>query len=148
MVQKKVLNKKNLYNLFLGFLTKKGKKTSAKFILETGLSLSCKQLSMDSPNLFLTIFKKLNTFVEVKKIKIKKRVHLVPFPLSIKRRIYLVIKWLLFATKINKNKVSTSIKLANELIGLLTTTSSTSLSMKLSNNKNAVLSRSNSHFRW
>ena len=71
-----------------------------------------------------------NTFVEVKKIRIKRSTHIVPFPITFKRKSYLIIKWLIEAIKEDTRKISTSEKLSSELINVLKKSSSKALQKK------------------
>jgi small subunit ribosomal protein S7 len=150
MVQKKVIKFKtlSLYDKFIGFLIKKGKKTIAKRILEDTFYLLSKRMKTAKNIIFLRLFLKLNTFVEIKKVQIRKRSFFVPFSITLKRRSYLVIKWLLQSVKEKKEKVSISQKLAEEIFEVLTKTKSKTSSLKKFNNNQAFLNRSNYHFRW
>lgn len=152
MEQKKKINtkisKSLLYNKFLGFLTKKGKKTVAKFLLEKVFLLLEKKIKLCKHRIFLTIFLKLNTFVETKKIKIRNRSYIVPFSLSLKRRSYLVIKWLLKVVAENKEKISIAEKIFKEIFEVFTNPKAKSLNYKKINNTQAFLNRSNFHYRW
>jgi ribosomal protein S7 len=65
--------------------------------------------------LILKIFLKLNSFVEVKRVRVKRSSHLVPFSIRLKRRSYLIIKWLMQAVKEDTRKVSMSEKLFVEI---------------------------------
>ena len=47
------------------------------------------------------IFSNLNCFLEVKKIKIRKTIHVVPFPLTSQRQDFLKIKWIIDSAKEN-----------------------------------------------
>jgi ribosomal protein S7 len=149
MEQKRTVSKDfNLYDKFLGFLIKKGNKNVAKSILEKALIKLSKKLRISKNIIFLRIFFKLNTFVEVRKIKIRNRSYFVPFSLSVKRRAYLVIKWLLLAVKENKAKISMSEKLYLEIDSILTKQNCKTKSFKIFNNNQAFLNRANSHYRW
>lgn len=150
MGQKKVtkIRPTNLYNKFLGFLVKQGNKIAAKTILEKALFIVSKKLKKSSNVIFLRLFLKLNTYVETKKVKVRNRSYIVPFALSLKRRSYLVIKWILKIVKENKEKINFSSKLAFEILQVLTTLKSKTIYLKKLNNNQAFLNRSNSHFRW
>jgi ribosomal protein S7 len=150
MEQKKAIKIKtyNLYNKFLGFLIKKGNKVSAKILLERALFSVSKKLNKSVNYIFLKLFLRLNTYVESKKVKIRNRSYIVPFSLSLKRRSYLAIKWLLKVVKSNKEKISFSNKLAFEILQVLINSKSKTLVFKKTNNNEAFLNRSNSHFRW
>lgn len=137
-----------LYNIFLGFLTKKGNKTVARKILTETFFIVSNSIKLPLYLIFLKIFKSLNTFIEVKKIKSRKNLHIVPFPISFKRKLYLIVKMLMDSVKKNKNKISFSKKLSLEIINLLKKNKTKSLELKKTNLKLAVLNRSKIHFRW
>jgi len=94
------------------------------------------------------LFSKLNSFVEVKKIRVRRGFHLVPFPISHKRSTYLIIKWLIQAIKEDKRKISFSDKLFSEINQTISSSSSKSLEIKTSNISQVLSNRSNIHFRW
>lgn len=149
-MQKKILTaNNNLYHKLLGVLTKKGNKTAAKKIIDnTFLKLSAKT-NKSLQKLFLQIFIKLNSFVEVKNVRVRRSSHMVPFSINLKRRSYLILKWLTSAIKEeNSQQVSFDEKLYSELESLLNNTQSKALKKKKQNTANAVKNRSNLHFRW
>lgn len=150
MEQKKIskIKKKSLYDKLLGFLIKKGKKTTAKNVLENVLSSVSKTIKIPKNLILLHLFIKLNTFVETKSVKIRNRSFIVPFSLSLKRRSFLIIKWLLKSASENKENISLSKKLITEITNLLTKQKSKTLSLKKVNNNQAFSNRSNFHFRW
>lgn len=139
---------KTIYENFLGSLTKKGNKTSAKRILDSAFLKVSRQLNIPSHIVLTKVFLLLNTFVEVKKIRIKRSTHIVPFPITFKRKSYLIIKWLMEATREDTRKVSTSEKLSTELINVLKKSSSKALLKKKLNTDQSLFNRSNIHFRW
>jgi ribosomal protein S7 len=140
---------KAIYINFLGFLTKKGNKVTAKKILdEAFLDVSLKT-NQSVHILLIKVFLKLNSFVETKKIKFKRSTHVVPFVItSFKRKSYLIIKWLMEAVEEDKRKVPIAIKLSKEILSILRNKSSKALIKKKMNMKNALINRSNIHFRW
>lgn len=150
MEQKKRLKFKsiNLYNKFIGFLTKKGNRTASKYILDKTLELVSKKVKKSPKVILLLLFLKLNVYIEIKKVKIRNRSYTIPFSLPLKRRSYLIIKWILASTKQNKKKDSFINRLAFEIVHTLTTSKSKTLLLKKINNSQAFLNRSNSHFRW
>jgi ribosomal protein S7 len=143
-----MLFKKNLYSNLLGFFIKKGKKLKSKKILDNAFFLVSKKTGFSFSYILFTIFLKLNIFVEAKKVKIKRRSHIVPFSISLKRRSYLVTKWLMQSILQNTYKKPTSLKLSEEILNLLIEKTSKSLKMKTLNNSQALLNRSNIHYRW
>lgn len=150
MEQKKIQKLKifNLYNKFIGFLIKKGNKTASKHILEKTLRLVSKRLRRSPKTILLLLFSRLNVYVETKKVKIRNRSYIIPFSLALKRRSYLALKWILTAIKENKKKTSFVNKLTSEIVQTLTTLKSKTLMLKKTNNNQAFLNRSNSHYRW
>ena len=125
------LKNNNLYYKFLGFLTKKGNKNAAKRILdETFLKLSLKN-NNSLQKLFLQIFIKLNSFVEVKSVRVRRASHMVPFSINIKRRSYLILKWLTTAIKEEDTQQNSMIeKLYLEITNLIQNTQSKALKKK------------------
>jgi small subunit ribosomal protein S7 len=144
------MKKKNLhlYNKFVGFITKNGKKPKAKVIFDSALFNVTQKLKIPLNKLLLKIFLKLNSYIEIKTIKIRKKIHFVPFPTTYKRRIYLVIKWIINATLEDKRKLNFSEKLSLEIFNLIKNKSSKSLKIKRNNFSKALINRSNLHFRW
>ena len=144
------MKKKNLhlYNKFVGFITKNGKKPKAKVIFDSALFNVTQKLKIPLNKLLLKIFLKLNSYIEIKTIKIRKKIHFVPFPTTYKRRIYLVIKWIINATLEDKRKLKFSEKLSLEIFNLIKNKSSKSLKIKKNNFSKALINRSNLHFRW
>ena len=94
------------------------------------------------------LYTKLNTFVEIKKIKVRRGFHLVPFPISHKRSTYLIIKWLLQAIKEDQRRIPISEKLSMEINQTISSATSKSLEIKSSNLNQVLANRSNIHFRW
>jgi len=138
----------SLYYKLIGFLTKKGNKSKAISIVNNLFFLLSKRFNTLSFNLLYNLFFKLNIFVEVKSLRIKRRTYLVPFSIGLKRRSYLILKWLLLAVKQNKKKASISRKLYEEIELILTNKTCNTIKKKDLNNKTALLNRSNLHYRW
>lgn len=148
-MKKKIKIAKNFfYNKFLGVLIKRGKKTKAKRILDLALLKISKQMRISSNLILYQVFFKLNTFVEIKKIKFKRGSHLVPFYISFSRRTFLALKWILQAVKKDKKKISNVVKLSIEFYKILKDLPCESLKLKTLNNSQAFINKSNTHFRW
>ena len=144
----KLFNKQSLYSILVGFLIKNGNKSSAIKIINTAFSKVSKKTGLSRRQILLKLFLKLNSFVEVRKLKVRKRIFFVPFPTTTKRRLYLTIKWLVMASQKNKKKISISEKLAYEIEQTLITDASLSLEFLKSNLDLALKNRSNLHYRW
>ena len=110
-----------------------------RFQKKTGLSLS---------RILLKLFLKLNSFVEVKRIRVRRSSHLVPFSIRLKRRYYLTIKWLLQAVKEDTRKVPMSEKLFLEIDNTIKKAPSRSVKLRNLNVSQALANRSNIHYRW
>jgi ribosomal protein S7 len=145
--RKKIIN--ILYKKFVGLLNKVGFKSKARNILNFALLNASKKLKITPKLLLLNIFLKLNTYLEIKKFYLRKRVVFVPFYVtSYNRRTFLIVKWILSATNMNLQRISFSKKLSFEFISLLTNKNSKSINFKLINIKQALKNRSNIHYRW
>ena len=138
----------NLYNKLLGFLIKKGNKNRAKFIIDKAFFLVSRKTGYSMAFLLFKLFSKLNVFVEAKTVRIKRRSHIVPFSLGLKRRSYLIIKWLIKSVLENTKKISISNKIAREIFLLIKTKNSKALKLRNLNNTLALANRSNIHYRW
>mgnify|MGYP000906265460 FL=1 len=139
---------KNLYNKIISFFTKKGNKVKATKIVNEAFDKVSKETGLSFNSILSKLFSKLNSFVEVKKIRVRRGFHLVPFPISHKRSTYLIIKWLIQAIKEDKRKISFADKLFSEINQTISSSSSKSLEIKTSNISQVLSNRSNIHFRW
>jgi ribosomal protein S7 len=135
------------YFKFLGFLIKNGKKSKAKGALN---SIFKKLLYPSTINkkVFKELFLKLNVFIEVKTIKIKRKMYTIPFPIKFNRRFYVVSKWLISTALKNKSKVPFSKKLLQEMNHVISKKSSKVLKLRESTLLKAYSNRANAHFRW
>jgi small subunit ribosomal protein S7 len=139
---------KNLYNKIINFFTKKGNKVKATNLVNSAFDKVSKSTGLSFNEILTKLYSKLNSFVEIKKIKVRRGFHLVPFPISHKRSTYLMIKWLLQAIKDDKRKIPVSDKLFLEINQTISSSSSKSLDIKNSNITQVLANRSNIHFRW
>jgi len=143
-----IFNNKNLYNKFLGFLIKKGNKIGAMKVLNNAFLKVSKKTGLSLHKILLKLFLKLNSFVEIKKVRIKRSSHFVPFSITLKRRSYLIIKWLMQAILEDKRKISMSEKLFTEIQNTIGNVPSKAVKLRNSNVSQALANRSNIHFRW
>ena len=143
------LNKnETFYNKFLGSLIKNGNKPAAKRILDKSLEIVSERTRISPSFVLRKIFPKLHCYLEIKKIKIRKNIHIVPFPLTSKRQNFLKIKWILDYVKKNNRRVDMSQKLATEFINIIKNKKAKILLTKNSINREAVANKSNLHYRW
>ena len=149
MNRKKMINKNfNLYRKIFCFFVKKGKKIKVLKILNIVFTKLCYVTKKPIHYLLTKLFVTLNVFVETKTIKSRRNVHIVPFPSNLKRRMYLILKWMSFILLKNSNKVSFSSKLLTEILFILKKKKSEVLKLKILNNSKALANRSNIHYRW
>lgn len=149
MVQKKKQFKKTLYNSFINNFILKGKKKTAKSIIDnTFLNLSIGS-NLTLVQLIFKVYFNLDYFIEIKQVKIKRRTYTIPFSINYNRRIYLIIKKIKNATNSDKRKISFSEKLKFELYSILNlANASKAIKMAKTNQSMVRSSRSNIHFRW
>jgi len=142
------MKKKNIYDSFLGFLTKKGNKVLARKLLYISFFKASRTTKLPMHFLIFKVFSHLNSALEAKRIRYRRSSHIVPFPVNEKRRIYLGIKWLLEAVKEDKRRQPFSDKLSFELVSVAKNMQCKSLQKKQTNDTLAAANKSNIHFRW
>jgi len=140
-------HKKSLYSILINSLTKNGNKSKAIKIINSAFLKVSTNTGLSKRQVLLKLFLKLNSFVEVRQLKVRKRIFFVPFPTTLKSRLYLTVKWLIKAAKENKKKISLSEKFAIEIEQTIMTNSSVSLNFLRSNLNLALKNRSNLHYR-
>ena len=148
MLYSSKIQKLNLYIKFLGFLIKKGNKIKAKKILDKAFSIVSQKTGYSLASILFKLFLKLNVFVEAKIIRIKRRSLVIPFSLSLQRRSYLIIKWLMKAASENKKKISITEKISAEILLVINNLGSKAVKFKVLNNRQVLANRSNTHYRW
>ena len=148
-IKSKVLVK-SFYSTLLGLLIKNGDRVSAKRLLDKTFVIVLKLAKISFNIIILKIIILLNTFVEVKQVKkYKKFSYQVPFPISLKRKLYLSVKWLISSALEDKRRVPFFEKISQEILLLITNKSVSKSYKKKSKNLNlAMANKSNVHFRW
>jgi ribosomal protein S7 len=130
----------------IGILTKCGKKTKAIKILDIALNKVCREISIPIDEILNQIVDALKVSVEPRKIKIRRNLHIVPFPINEKRKAFLIAKWLVSKTK--KASQSASDKIASEILKILKGEKSESESNREYYVNKSLDNISNIHFRW
>lgn len=149
MELKKKQYKKTLYNSLVNSFILKGKKKIAKGIIDVTLLALSKSLGISLIKLLFNIYLKLDYFIEIKQVKIKRRTYTIPFAISYNRRIYLIIKRIKSALESAKRKTSVSDNLKVELYNIIKmSNNSKALKLLRNNQSQSKTSRSNIHFRW
>jgi ribosomal protein S7 len=142
------LNKLNLYKNFVNFIFKSGKKHIWEKIISDIFLLIKKNFKFSQNIILLKIFLRLYSKIEIKKIKTRRKTALVPVFISVRRRFFLALKWLLLAVNKNKLQISLKEKLFLEIFKLTKNKSCESLKQLELNNQNVYLNRANFHYRW
>jgi len=96
----------------------------------------------------MRFFKRLKTFVEIKKLKKRRRTFLVPIALKRHRRTFLPLHWLSESLSLNKSSISFFNKLYSEMFKICSNQSCHTLYLLSKNNKQASKNRINLHYRW
>lgn len=149
MIHESSLKKsESFYSKFLGFLVKKGSKLKGKKILDETFSSVTIKTKYSKQVALIMLFRSLNSFVEVKKVRVRRRFVLVPFPISLRRRSYLIVKWIMQSIKKDNKKKPFSSKLSQEITNILKNVSSKTKKLRRLNFSQALANRSNIHFRW
>ena len=78
------INNKNLYKKIVNFFIKDGNKVKANKIVCLAFSKISKKTGLSFNEILSKLFSKLNSFVEIKKIRVRRGFHMVPFPIFIK----------------------------------------------------------------
>jgi ribosomal protein S7 len=141
-------NNLNLYNNFVSFIFRSGKKHIWQKIISDIFLLIKKNLKFSQNIILLKIFLRLYSKIEVKKVKSRRKTVLVPVFISVRRRFFLALKWLLLAVNKNKLQISLKEKLFLEIFKLAKNKSCESLKQLELNNQNVYLNRANFHYRW
>lgn len=138
----------NIEKNLVGGLTKKGKKVLAKKILINVFTKVALKTKKPFPVIIKAIIEKLGLLLEVKTVKMRRNSHIVPSPAGANRRNYLIVKKLLSAVGLDQTNRSIVDKLSDEIFAILRARSSKSLSQRNAVVKQAIINRSNTHYRW
>jgi len=138
----------NFFIKFVNLLSRTGSKTKAKRIVTTTFTKLKKRFSCPLQLLLIRAWKRLDVFVEARKVRIRRNFFVVPFTVTVQRRILLALKWIVNAALLNKKKLPLSIKLYNEIVIIQKGQKSEALKLKAVNNASAQSNRSNMHYRW
>jgi len=139
---------KNLYKLLINFFIKDGNVSRITKIMDKIFTKLIHEFKISKRLLLLKIFTTHIFYVEVKKIKSRRRINHVPFLIKQKRSFYLILSWLREAVKNNKQTNRLEDSLYRELYNLITLKQSKVFESIENNNKLAILNRSKIHFRW
>lgn len=139
--------KTTIYTNLLGSLIKNGDKTKAKSILDNSLNKVSDSFNLSVYKILNKFAKKAGALVELRKIRVRRNIHLIPFPTTTSRRRFLLSKEITSGLKANKKKLNTSEKLREQFASFLSKRGSNANKKKLLT-KQIVANRSNIHYRW
>lgn len=150
MVKKtnKLYNSYNLYSKFVNHFVLSGKKLVLEKIISKVFFRLSKEFNIPVSYILLYFFKRLKTYVEVKKLKKGRRTFLVPIALKRHRRTFLPLCWLSEAVLLNKSRISFFEKLYSEMYKICSNQNCHTLYLLAKNNKQASKNRINLHYRW
>jgi len=138
----------NLYNKFLNHFLKAGKKIIIKKVIDKVFHRLSKEFFLPFSYILIRFFKRLKTYVEIKKLKKRRRTFLVPIALKRHRRAFLPLHWLSQSILLNKSRISFFEKLYSEMFKICSNQNCNTLHLLAKNNKQASKNRINSHYRW
>jgi ribosomal protein S7 len=137
----------HLFSLFVSFFIKRGKGVITREIIQELNRLSIK-LNVPRISVLALIFLRLTTVVEVRHLRYRKKLSVVPFLIKSRRQRHIILHWLFLAIQAGGAKRGYMSKLFLEIESLLTQKTAISIGYKIKNNQLAYKHRSNAHFRW
>lgn len=87
-----MIKKKNFYYTFINFLIRQGNKNKIIKLINQGFFQISSIIKLPPYYILSQIFLKLNVYIEVRKVKFRRKYNFIPFPISYQRRIYLISK--------------------------------------------------------
>ncbi len=141
----------HIYKKLINQLCKHGKLEKTKNLVDKVFFKIKSLTNYPSYAVLYRIYKRLHILVEVKKVKQRNRVTLIPFPLCLSRRIFVVLSTFLITTKTKlkkKHKFSALENILNEAVALTKNLKTVSTKHNEEILSQLSASRSNSHFRW
>jgi ribosomal protein S7 len=143
----KIEKNKTFVECLIAHLMRDGNKNWAfSVVVKVGISIGTK-INKNYSEVYEAIFKILQPFVEIRKVRVRRTSYLVPFPTTLQRQQHLVSLWILETAKKDPRKIDFETKLYEELLKILTNKGAT-LEKKKEIYKKAEKSRSFLHYRW
>jgi small subunit ribosomal protein S7 len=138
----------NLYTKFINHFIIAGRKS----LIEKNICSVFDRLSIEFnlpvSRILLYFYKRLKTYVEIKKLKKGRRTFLVPIALKRHRRSFLSLFWLSESITLNNTRISFFEKLYSEMLKICLNQNCNTLLLLSKNNKQASKNRINLHYRW
>jgi len=141
--------KKNFFNSLIGLMIKNGNKQKCQEILYKAIKNTSTIAGINAISVLRTIFKRLCVFVEIKTIKQKKRIRVIPKYLNYNRRLFLTSKLLLNSVVGDKKRRPFHQKLTEEFLLLINSPKKAkSFLKKKEYEKTATKHKANCNYRW
>lgn len=134
--------------MFLGVLTKEGKKNKAKTLLDKSLVNVSLKTDKKISTILVKLIQSSSTLVEARRRRVGRQFYVVPFPVKSWRRRFLSVKNLISSVESDKAKIPFSQKLSNEITNITIGRETKTVLENQKRIKQIVLNRSNTHFRW
>lgn len=134
--------------MFLGVLTKEGKKNKAKIILDKSLANVSLKTGKKISTILVRVIQSSSTLVEARRRRVGRQFYIVPFPVTSWRRTFLSVKNLISSVESDKTKIPFNQKLSNEITNIVIGRETKTVLENRKRIKQIVLNRSNTHFRW
>jgi|JI91814CRNA_FD_contig_91_239819_length_1218_multi_7_in_0_out_0_2 small subunit ribosomal protein S7 len=138
----------SFFNRLVGVLAKKGSTFKAKKVVVKVFTQLKNELNKPLNLLLIQAWRRLDVFVECRKVRVRRKFINVPFLVSNRRRVSLALKWIVNTALSNKKKISFTKKLYHEFLVLNTKEESEAFKLKNLNNETAKANRANMHYRW
>jgi len=103
----------------IALLIKKGNKIATiKLFSQICEDLLYTFVGMPIAYIFSLLFLRLHTYVEIRRITYRRRVHFIPVPVKQSRKLYIIFKWLITSLKTVHTKKAYATKLYSEIISV------------------------------
>lgn len=140
--------KRNLYKLFVGLLLKKGRMPACQSILTSAYLDIFKKTRFSMFKITKQLLELGGLIMEVRKKRMGKQIHTVPFPARSERRKYLTLKNFIKSISKEKKKEKTYKKISNEIIKKILKRSTIAKRNAASVYINVMRNAANAHYRW
>jgi len=138
----------NIHTKLIGCLTKNGKKTKSKVNVVNSFRSVCQSSGVLVNDVLHKIAEALGTIVELRTVRIRKNVFIVPIPVNSNRRNYLIVKKITNIVFANKDRIKLETKLAREFVNIMNNKNSKAVIERKKVLEDAFKNKGNLHFRW
>lgn len=147
-IKKVESSKRSLYQVFIGCLTKNGKKSVARKIVDHALDTASNTLNLTPTQVLALVASKIGSVLEVREVKVLENQVYVPRMITRERQQFVIVRTILSALTEGNVNAPMSEKLGVEFVNILKDKPCKTLS-KSAQFKNLIKeNRANAHFRW